>query len=185
MGSKTSSRCQVKGHACWGPSVLFAALSREWIQSHSKAGAQFLVGWTLRVRGKLFEPRCMRRNVKNCVIATLPGWGYSASHVILNTLGRRALSFPWASLTPQQSQFTLLDFQSMESLMLGEIGFLARDKLPGRQRALAMAVFSPSFKTTAVSTSPTSNEQESRGKDPTLPANIWSGMSNFSCTGRV
>lgn len=69
--------------------------------------------------------------------------GTLRSRVILNTLGRRALSFPWASLTPQQSQFTLLDFQSMESLMLGEIGFLARDKLPGRQRALAMAVFSP------------------------------------------
>lgn len=49
-------------------------------------------------------------------------------------------------LSPHKSQFTLLDFQSMESLMLGEIGFLARDKLPGRQRALAMAV----FKTTAV-----------------------------------
>lgn len=29
IGSKTRSRCQVKGHACWGPSVLFAALSRE------------------------------------------------------------------------------------------------------------------------------------------------------------
>lgn len=77
MGSKASSRCQVQGHACWGPSVLFAALSREWIQSHSKVWAQFLVGCTLRVRGKLFEPRCMRRNVKNCVIAILPGWGYS------------------------------------------------------------------------------------------------------------
>lgn len=87
--------------------------------------------------------------------------GTLQSHVILNTPGRRALSFPWASLTPQQSQFTLLDFQSMENVKLGEIGVLAKDKLPGRQRALAMAVFFPSCKTTAVSMSPTYNGQES------------------------
>lgn len=74
MGSKTSSRCQ--GGACRGRSVLFAALSRQLIQSHSEVWTQFLVGWTSRVWGKLYEPRCMRSNVKSCIIAILPGWGF-------------------------------------------------------------------------------------------------------------
>lgn len=63
--------------------------------------------------------------------------GTTLPHVTPNTLGRRALSFPWASLTPQQSQFTLLDFQVWKVLCWEETGFLARDKLPGRQTAMA------------------------------------------------
>lgn len=100
-------------------------------------------GLVFEVSGKTLWTKIHDKECEKLQLPYYQAEGTLRSRVILNTLGRRALSFPWASLTPQQSQFTLLDFQSMESLMLGEIGFLARDKLPGRQRALAMAVFSP------------------------------------------
>lgn len=134
----------------WGCSVLLTAWCRvKFPRQRLNAVPRGLH----TVWGALHEQRCIRRNVKSCLSATAPSWGYHPSSCDIKHPARGALSFPWASLTPHQSQFTLLDFRSTESLMKGGRQILIKGWTEQKTENTAMSTFSLPLKATAVQSS--------------------------------
>lgn len=184
-GDEKQNKVKVLGKrgARWGCSVLLVPCP-ELTHSHSEVWAQFLVGWTSRVWGMLYELRCTRRNVKRCLITVLPGWGCCPALRDIEHPGRRALSFPRASLTPQQSQLTLLDFWSMESLTLGGNRLLNKGQTAQEAESIGTTTFSlPFFANHSCKSATHPKHRSQEAKVP--PANIWPGAGKSSSTGSV
>lgn len=138
----------------------------------------------------LYELRCTRRNVERCLTALLPGWGCCPASRDIEHPGRRALSFPRASLTPQQSQLTLLDFRSMETLTLGGNRLLIKGQTAQEAESVGTTTFSLPFFANHSCKSPTrpkhrSQEVKVQPLLPTSDQELANPPAQGACRNRV